>query len=110
MTVVKGQWFVMPSGRVAEVRRILDGDTPEVVIRYLDGNGAMSPGEYPMRQDFLIKHGKPVMVSSDFSPPVAAKTCKSATLSELTSPLPGEGQTQQSLSAASDAERGAPCA
>lgn len=81
LTVIKGQWFLMPSGKTVEVCRVeccevvrLDArgrrmtvEEHEVVLRYLNNDGAMAPGEFLLALDFLLKHGKHV----DVTPAVA---------------------------------------
>ncbi|MEO8021099.1 hypothetical protein [Polaromonas sp.] len=64
MTVEKGQWFRLPSGKTAQVCRIVGGKAPEVVIRYLDNDGAMAAGEFQMTLAFLLTHGKRVKVAA----------------------------------------------
>lgn len=74
--VVKGQWYRLPSGRIAEVRRLKNIPTDavvagtnqrqmrtEVVLRYLDNDGAMAAGEFQMAVAFLLKHGARVKVA-----------------------------------------------
>jgi hypothetical protein len=65
-SVSKGQWFKLPRGKVAEVCMVKTGHRPEVVLRYLDNDGAMAPGEFVLTLEFLLKHGARVIVA----PPV----------------------------------------
>lgn len=77
-SVVKGQWWRLPSGQVVEIRRVrmLDlplpvdaapGTTPaefaEAVIRYLNNDGAMAPGEFHLSCAFLTKRATRVKVA-----------------------------------------------
>lgn len=64
--VSKGQWFRLPSGKVVEVCGTKGPRHVEVVLRYLDDDGAMAPGEFQLSLEFLLKHGKRVVVA----PPV----------------------------------------
>lgn len=78
LVVFKGQWWRLPSGRVAEVRRTRvltlpqavdaapgakPGEFIEAVLRYLDDDGAMAAGEFHLSCAFLLKHGKHVQVA-----------------------------------------------
>ena len=75
MTAKKGNWYRMPSGQTAEVcglkevlQPVQDGDTKpmfvtEVTLRYLNTDGAMAAGEFYLKLNFLLKHGKRVHVA-----------------------------------------------
>lgn len=77
--VKKGQWFLLPNGKVAQVCSLAtvrapmqDGDRAprlvvEVTIRFLNTDGAMAPGELVLAESFIAKHCKRVHVA-----PVAA--------------------------------------
>ena len=79
MTAAKGPWYRMPSGQTAEVccqqevlQPMQDGDTKpmfvtEVTLRYLNTDGAMSAGEFYLKLNFLLKHGKRVNVAPPIS-------------------------------------------
>lgn len=75
MTVKKGDWYRMPLGQTAEVcgvqevrQPMQDGDTKpmfvtEVTLRYLNTDGAMAAGEFHLKLNFLLKHGRRVNVA-----------------------------------------------
>lgn len=72
---VKGQWFTLPSGKVAEVCRLTevrlpryDGDagptfTMEVMLRFLNSDGAMASAGFTVTLEFIVKHCKRVDVT-----------------------------------------------
>lgn len=47
-------WWRMPSGQVAELRRIEGSQHAEVVVRYLNENGEMGPAEHRHTLRFLV--------------------------------------------------------
>ena len=54
--------FVLPwNGKLIEVRKVQDGNRPEVVVREVDSNDELSLTEYSLRLDFLlqraVRHG-----------------------------------------------------
>lgn len=73
--VAKGQWFLLPSGKVAQVCSLAtvrapmqDGDRSprqavEVTFRFLNTDGAMAPGEFVLAESFIDKHCKRVHVA-----------------------------------------------
>lgn len=73
--VVKGNWFRLPSGNVAEVCRLKlvrvprqDGDrgpglATEVALRFLDADGAMAPGEFTLSLTFITTYCRRVEVA-----------------------------------------------
>jgi hypothetical protein len=54
------QWWKLPSGQVVELRRIVGQHNPEVVVRNVNENGEMAPGEYVLTLRFLVNHGQKV--------------------------------------------------
>jgi hypothetical protein len=52
--------FRMPSGNLLEVRRVTDGAHPEVVVRKVDENDKLSPGEFNLTLRFLLAYGREV--------------------------------------------------
>lgn len=80
LVVAKGEWYRLPSGRVAEVCRIEvavieppEGNpdqTPvtveEPVVRLLNKDGAMGPSEFSLSLAFLAKHAARVKVTPFF--------------------------------------------
>lgn len=78
--VVKGQWYRLPSKRVAEVCHsrevrlpLRDTDTlprvaTEVTLRFLDDDGAMAPGEFQLSLEFILKHCARVRVAMAADP------------------------------------------
>lgn len=73
--VKRGDWFLLSSGKVAEVCRLKmvrvprqDGDrgpalATEVALRFLDADGAMAPGEFTLSLSFITLHCKRVEVA-----------------------------------------------
>ena len=53
-------WWQLPSGAVVEVRKITGESNPECVVRRLNADAEMEPGEFVLRLSFLAKHGKQV--------------------------------------------------
>ncbi len=47
-------WYEMPSGQIAELRRIVGTHNPEVVVRYVNSDGEMAPGEHHHTLRFLV--------------------------------------------------------
>lgn len=56
-------WWTLPSGQVVEVRKIEGEHQPEVVVRNINENSELAPGEYRLRLSFLVRHGKQVRVA-----------------------------------------------
>lgn len=54
------QWWKLPSGQIVELRRIVGQHNPEVVVRNVNENGEMAPGEYQLALRFLVNHGQKV--------------------------------------------------
>lgn len=54
------QWWKLPSGQVVELRRIVGQHTPECVVRNINADGEMAPGEYVLTLRFLVAHGRRV--------------------------------------------------
>lgn len=52
--------FRMPSGKLLEVRRVQEGERPEVVVREVNDDDELSPGEFVLSLRFLLGHGKEV--------------------------------------------------
>ncbi len=73
--VVKGTWYVLPSGKTAEVCRLKvvrlprqDGDkgprlATEVTLRFLNDDSEMAPGEFTLSLSFITLHCKRVEVA-----------------------------------------------
>jgi len=57
------QWWTLPSGQVVEVRKIEGEHQPEVVVRNINENSEMAPGEYKLRLTFLVRFCKQVRVA-----------------------------------------------
>jgi hypothetical protein len=54
-----GDWWHLPSGRTASIRRIEgDGFQAVIVVRYVDENGAMTPGEVHLSISYVVKGRK----------------------------------------------------
>jgi hypothetical protein len=53
-------WFLLPSGRMVEVRKITGDHKPVVVVRYVNDNGELAHGEFVLLLSFLVQHGKAV--------------------------------------------------
>ena len=64
-TVTKGQWFRLPSAKLVQVCAINGDRHPEVVLRYLDAEGAMAPGEFQLSLQFMLKHTRRVAFGSE---------------------------------------------
>jgi hypothetical protein len=56
-------WWLLPSGQLIEVRKIEGEHQPEVVVRNINENSEMAPGEYKLRMAFLVRFGKQVGVA-----------------------------------------------
>lgn len=52
--------WLMPSKKMIEVRRIENGARPEVVVREVNGDNQLCPGEYNHTLQFLLAHGQRV--------------------------------------------------
>ena len=48
------------NGKLIEVRRVEDGQNPEVVIRYVNDDDELSAHEVSLTLRFLLKYGKQV--------------------------------------------------
>lgn len=48
------------NGKILEVRRIEDGDRPEVVVRYVNDDDELSSNEFNLTLRFLLAYGKQV--------------------------------------------------
>lgn len=46
--------FSLPSGKLVEVRRIHDGDKPEVAVREVNDDDELAPGEFNLTLSFLL--------------------------------------------------------
>lgn len=55
-------WWRLASGNIVELRRFqtVEGQ-PQCVVRDVNADGEMAPGEYVLTLRFLRAHGKPVM-------------------------------------------------
>ncbi|MNX93674.1 hypothetical protein D3C86_1258690 [compost metagenome] len=56
-------WWTLPSGQIVEARRIVGEHHPEVVVRNVNKDGELAPGEYQLTLTFLVRHGKQVRVA-----------------------------------------------
>ncbi|WP_213956310.1 hypothetical protein [Variovorax sp. dw_954] len=54
------QWWELPSGQCVELRRIVGHHNPEAVVRNVNADGEMAPGEYVLTLRFLVTHGRKV--------------------------------------------------
>lgn len=54
------QWWKLPSGQVVELRRITGQRNPEVIVRNINQDGEMAPGEYSLTLRFLVNHAQKV--------------------------------------------------
>lgn len=73
--VVKGNWYVLPSGKTAEVCRLKvvrlprqDGDkgprlATEVTLRFLNDDSEMAPGEFTLSLTFITTYCRRVEVA-----------------------------------------------
>lgn len=52
--------FRMPSGKLLEVRRVEEGAHPEVVVREVNDDDELSPGEFNLSLRFILAHGREV--------------------------------------------------
>lgn len=52
--------FRLPSNKLVEVRRVRDGNRPEVVVREVNDDNELSQHEYPLRLDFLLQYATQV--------------------------------------------------
>jgi hypothetical protein len=52
--------FLLPSGKMIEVRKVQDGTRPECVVREVNTDDQLSQGEYNLRLDFLLQRAKAV--------------------------------------------------
>ena len=53
--------FALPkTGKLIEVRKVEEGQRPEVVVREVNDDDELSPGEYNFTLEFLLKHGREV--------------------------------------------------
>jgi hypothetical protein len=59
-SIERYSWWTLPSGQLIEVRRIEGEHQPEVVVRNINENSEMAPGEYRLRLAFLVRFGKQV--------------------------------------------------
>lgn len=50
--------FILPSGKVVEVRRIEQGSNPEAVVREVNENDQLAPREDTLTLRFLLTHCK----------------------------------------------------
>ena len=50
--------FILPSGKVVEVRRIEQGTNPEAVVREVNENDQLAPREDTLTLRFLLTHCK----------------------------------------------------
>ena len=48
------------NGRLIEVRRVEDGQNPEIIIRYVNDDDELSTNEVALTLRFLLKYGKQV--------------------------------------------------
>ncbi|GHC72804.1 hypothetical protein GCM10007320_08930 [Pseudorhodoferax aquiterrae] len=48
------------NGKTVEVRRITDGLRPEAVVREVNQDNELSPGEYNLRLEFLLQRARAV--------------------------------------------------
>jgi hypothetical protein len=54
-----GDWWHLPSGRTASIRRIEgSGFQTELIVRYVDENGAMAQGEVHLSISYVVKGRK----------------------------------------------------
>lgn len=54
------QRFRLPSGKLVEVRKVADGNRPEVIVREVNGDNELSAHEFYLRLDFLLQRATPV--------------------------------------------------
>lgn len=55
-------WWRLASGAIVELRRFqTEEGQAQVVVRTINEDGEMSPGEFVLTLRFLRMHGKPVM-------------------------------------------------
>lgn len=52
--------FTLPSKMLIEVRRVEEGAHPEVVVREVNDDDELSPGEFNLKLEFVAKYGKEV--------------------------------------------------
>lgn len=50
--------FILPSGKVVEVRRVEQGANPEAVVREVNENDQLAPREDTLTLRFLLNHCK----------------------------------------------------
>lgn len=55
-------WWLLPSGQIVELRKISGEHNPEVVVRNVNSDGEMAPGEYCLTLRFLVTRAKRVEV------------------------------------------------
>jgi hypothetical protein len=52
------------NGKLLEVRRVEDGDRPEVVVRYVNDDNELSANEFNLTLRFLLKFGQLLRVAA----------------------------------------------
>ena len=57
-----GEWYRLPTGQVAQVREVTSGWAPEVSLRTLNNEGAMTAVEFQLSLAFLLLHAAHVDV------------------------------------------------
>lgn len=67
-------WWRLPSGKVVEIRRIVNdgpvkGRGVECVVRDVGEDGELAPGEYSLTLRFLCMHASPVRVAASKNGP-----------------------------------------
>lgn len=50
--------FILPTGKVVEVRRVERGHNPEVVVREVNEHDQLAPRDDTLTLSFLLKHCK----------------------------------------------------
>lgn len=54
--------FILPTGKVVEVRRVEQGHNPEVVVREVNEHDQLAPRDDKLTLRFLLNHCKKALV------------------------------------------------